>query len=242
MSVGKEPAEAWLPASAAEAAGTALPPGGYVALEVKDEGHGMDDRTRARIFEPFFTTKPEGKGTGLGLSVVKNIMDGTGGGILLESAPGGSRFTLLFPAVAAVPAPAEGPLAAPAPPGAGETVLLVDDEPEVLKVVARILRDAGYRVLEAGTYEEAVRAARAHEGRVDLIISDTILPDRPGPDLAEAVAVARPEAAVLFISGHADEELLRTKVTDQGRPLLLKPFQPEALLAKVAEVLGRKVG
>lgn len=118
----------------------------------------------------------------------------------------------------------------------------MDDEPEVLKVVARILRDAGYRVLEAGTYEEAMRAARAHEGRVDLIISDTILPDRPGPDLAEAVAVARPEAAVLFISGHADEELLRTKVTDQGRPLLLKPFQPEALLAKVAEVLGRKVG
>jgi signal transduction histidine kinase len=230
-----------LPAETADAAGTPLKPGAYVALEVRDEGHGMDDATRARIFEPFFTTKPEGKGTGLGLSVVKNIMDEAGGGILLESAPGGSRFTLLFPAIAAVPAPAEGPLAAPARPGDGETVLLVDDEPEVLKVVARILRGAGYRVLSAGTYEEALRLALAHDGRIDLLISDTILPDRPGPDLADAIAGLRPEAAALFISGHADEALLKTRVTDKGRPLLLKPFPAETLLSKVREVLGRKV-
>jgi signal transduction histidine kinase len=225
----------------ADAAGTELKPGAYAALEVRDEGRGMDDNTRGRLFEPFFTTKPEGKGTGLGLSVVKNIMDGAGGGILLDSGPGGSRFTLLFPAMDGAPAPAEDTRTAAAPAGAGETVLLVDDEPEVLRVVARILADAGYRVLPAAGYEEALRLARSHAGPIDLLISDTILPDRPGPDLADAIAGLRPEAAALFISGHADEALLKTRVTDKGRPLLLKPFPAEALLAKAREVLGRKV-
>lgn len=217
-----------------------LPPGDYVALSARDSGVGMDRATMERLFEPFFTTKPEGKGTGLGLSVIRGIVDGSRGAITVESAPGaGTVFTLYFPALAEAPAAPAVPAPSAAAETAGGTVLLVDDEEDVRRALARILAGAGYKVLTAGDYEEAMKLAAGGK-RIDLLVTDTALPGKEGPDLAAAVTTLHPEAGVLFISGRLDEESLKRRTTEKERPFLLKPFPAEVFLEKVREAAGGK--
>jgi len=189
------------PADAAD-----LPPGAYVALTARDNGCGMDQATLERIFEPFFTTKEPGKGTGLGLSVVHGIVEQAGGRITVESRPGeGAVFRIYLPKYSGrEPIPESAP--APEPPAGGrETLLLVDDQPEILKVMARILEGQGYAVLRAGSYEEALSLAAAPGRRVELLVTDTLLKGKNGPDLAERLAGLYPGLKALFVSGHSED-------------------------------------
>lgn len=229
-----------LTAPLADAWGTA-PAGDYALLTVADEGCGMDGATLASIFEPFFTTKAQGKGTGLGLSVVRNIVDGLGGHITVVSRPGkGSVFSVYLPRYTG-PMPAETAGGSrPSPLGGSETVLLVDDQPEVLPVLRRMLESKGYAVICAGGFEEAVELAAAAESGIDLLVTDSELPDGTGPDLAAEVKHLRPGTRTLFISGRADSREVRERVIAPGLPFLPKPFTPDTLLAKVRETLTQK--
>jgi PAS domain S-box-containing protein len=217
-----------------------IPPGSYVLLTVTDDGVGMDERTRARLFEPFFTTKEAGKGTGLGLSTVYGIIRQTGGYITVDSRPGkGARFKIWFPAVergAALDEVAGG--LEPAPQLRGdETVLLVEDEAMVRELASRVLNGHGYLVLEAASGPEALEACRRHEGPVDLLVTDVVMPGMNGSELAERVATLYPEAHVLFISGYTGGALVEHGVLRDGTHFLQKPFSPDHFMSKVREVL-----
>jgi PAS domain S-box-containing protein len=221
-----------------------VPPGRYVTLTVRDTGVGMDADTRARVFEPFFTTKELGKGTGLGLATVYGIVRQTGGYIRVTSEPGrGSEFRVFLPRHdASVPAPAAGspPAGAERLPSGSETVLLVENEPMVLELMRGTLERHGYRVLAAGSGDEGLALAAAHAAPLDLLVSDVVMPGLRGPDLAARLASAHPRLGVLFISGYADDALLRDAVRDGQSAFLQKPFTREALLLKVREVLDAR--
>jgi nitrogen-specific signal transduction histidine kinase/ActR/RegA family two-component response regulator len=224
-------------------------PGPYVMLEVTDTGVGMDEETRSRLFEPFFTTKEQGKGTGLGLSTVYGTVRQSGGHIAVESAPGrGSTFTVCLPRVAAAaPPPEPRPVpAGPAPrtraetrltPGRGETVLLVEDAQRVRAVVREILEMSGYVVLEARHGAEALEVSRAHPGVIHLLVTDVVMPQMSGRELAQRLATLRPELKVLYMSGYTDDAIVRHGVLAAGIAFLSKPFTPDALALKVREVL-----
>jgi two-component system cell cycle sensor histidine kinase/response regulator CckA len=221
----------------AEAASVGAPPGAYVALTVRDDGVGMDAETRARVFEPFFTTKEIGKGTGLGLSTVHGIVRQSGGVIRLESEPGkGTVFTIYFPDVGGTtPAVAATSLPAPALALQGtETVLVVEDEEQVLALVRTILRRAGYEVLEAQSAGDALLIVEQHAGPIDLLVTDVQMPRLLGAELARRIAPHRPSMKVLYMSGYA-------AAPDPGESevaFLQKPITPDALCRKVREVLG----
>ncbi|HEY2511813.1 MAG TPA: ATP-binding protein [Polyangiaceae bacterium] len=216
----------------------ALEAGDYVRLDVVDTGVGMSEATLSQVFEPFFTTKEAGKGTGLGLATVYGISKQLGGGVSAESQPGqGARFTVHLPraeegseARAVVPA---GPSTEPA---RGETVLLVEDQTALRRVVREVLEEFGYAVLEAADAQAALKVAQEHVGPIQLLLTDVLLPHMSGPDLAERFAEGRPAARVLFMSGYADTQLL-TRVRGAAAELLVKPFTPDALSRKVREVL-----
>ena len=211
--------------------------GPYVRLDVIDGGVGMDEETLGQIFEPFFTTKEQGKGTGLGLSTVYGIVQRAGGAVGVTSAPGhGARFSIHWPSAPEQAARASVPRTQVAPRARGETVLLVEDERPLREVVREVLQDYGYAVLAAGDLESAVRVSRAHPGHIDLLLSDVLLPNGSGPELAEGLAVSRPQTRVLFMSGYADESALR-RVRGRDVALLAKPFSPDALARRVREVL-----
>ncbi len=216
-----------------------LDPGDYVVLEVQDEGHGMDEDTRSRIFEPFFTTKGGSKGTGLGLATVYGVVRQSGGTIQVESSPGvGSVFRVLLPARAGA---GEAPWAVPvlaARTGAGETILLVEDEPVVRRLTRRILERAGYRVHEAGNAEDALAFFQDQQPHLDLLLTDVVMPGRNGRQLAEDLQAANPELKVLYMSGYADDTVLRHGIRESETPFLAKPFTSAELLARVAEALG----
>jgi PAS domain S-box-containing protein len=224
-------------------------PGPYVTLEVTDTGVGMDEETRSRLFEPFFTTKEQGKGTGLGLSTVYGTVRQSGGHIAVESAPGrGSTFTVCLPrAAAAAPPPEPRPVPpAPAPraraetrltPGRGETILLVEDAQRVRAVVREILEMSGYVVLEARHGAEALEVSRAHPGVIHLLVTDVVMPQMSGRELAQRLATLRPELKVLYMSGYTDDAIVRHGVLASGIAFLSKPFTPDALALKVREVL-----
>jgi PAS domain S-box-containing protein len=218
-------------------------PGPYVLLAVSDTGCGMDEATQERIFEPFFTTKGVGKGTGLGLATVYGIVKQSGGHIEVESAPGaGSMFRIYLPRMGealTTPEP-EGKRAGPA--GGTETVLLVEDEPGVRQLSREGLRARGYTVLEAGSGEEGLELAERHAGRIDLLVTDVVMPRLSGARLAEQLLVQRPQMKVLFVSGYTDTALLRHGVQTGEVDCLLKPFAPEELARKVREVLDRAPG
>jgi PAS domain S-box-containing protein len=214
--------------------------GPYVLLAVGDTGCGMDLATRERIFEPFFTTKEVGKGTGLGLATVYGIVKQSGGHIEVESEVGaGSTFKIYLPRMGEA-LPLSEPVAKRAEPAGGtETVLLVEDEPGVRQLGRDGLRARGYTVLEAGTGEEALALAERHAGRIDLLLTDVVMPRLSGARLAERLAPQRPEMKVLFVSGYTDTALLRHGVQHGEVDCLLKPFTPEDLARKVREVLDR---
>jgi PAS domain S-box-containing protein len=214
-----------------------IAPGPYVVLTVADNGHGMDAATRARIFEPFFTTRKEG--TGLGLSTVYGVIRQSGGLIAAQSQPGaGTTFTVHLPRVAA---PAASDMAAPAAAAADgtETILLVEDEDSVRDLVAAILRQHGYRVIEAANGTAALAVERACAGPIDLLLTDVVMPDFSGPEVARRVLERRPSIGVLFMSGYTDDAVLRHGVLKQETSFLQKPFTPIVLAAKVREVLDQ---
>ncbi|HEX6587576.1 MAG TPA: ATP-binding protein [Longimicrobiales bacterium] len=214
----------------------------HVALSVSDNGVGMSEDLRARIFEPFFTTKEAGHGTGLGLSTVYGIVQQAGGSVDVESAPGhGSKFTAYFPRVSATPLPAEAPVQQPVVvAGDGmRTVLLAEDEPPVRRLVQRVLTRRGYHVIEAGNGREALDVARAHPGSIDALVTDVVMPEMTGPELAEALRADHPGLPVLFTSGYNEDGMEGTGVVSGlGIAFLQKPFVPDDLVRLLTELLG----
>jgi PAS domain S-box-containing protein len=212
--------------------------GKYVMLTVRDTGKGMDAATVERIFEPFFTTKDVGKGTGLGLATVYGIVQQSGGHISVSSAPNrGASFSVHLPA-AEKPAPKEQ---LPEPPEKGTgTILLVEDQTEVRRFVAAVLNSYGYRVLEASDGEEAMRICQSPGPRIDLLVTDVVMPRMRGPELAAHVHAAYPDLRVLYISGYTDLAITGQIASEPGSDYLQKPFTPHALARKVHEILTRR--
>jgi PAS domain S-box-containing protein len=217
----------------------APPPGAYVRLRVADTGSGMDEATRARAFEPFFTTKGVGHGTGLGLSTVYGTVRQSGGWARITSAPGaGTTIEIDLPRT---DAPARPPAPTPrlAPRGGAGTVLVVEDEVAVRRVVRRILAPHGHTVLEAADGRDALAVLAAYDGPIDLVLTDVVMPGLSGRALATQIAAERPGTAVLFMSGYTDDEIVRRDLAVPGAAVLEKPFTPDDLLAAVDAALGR---
>ena len=212
-----------------------VPPGDWVVLSVSDAGVGMDEEARRRIFEPFFTTKAPGRGTGLGLAVVHGILRRSNAHVRVTSAPDqGTTFDLFFP-----PDTHAEPVSADAADGpTDQTILLVEDEPSLRSLVARILRREGYTVLTAASAEDAIDTLRRHAGRpLHLLLTDVVLPARNGRELAAEVAMLRPGVPTLFMSGYSDEVIERAGL-ELAEPLILdKPFGPDVLLTRVRQAL-----
>jgi signal transduction histidine kinase len=221
-------------------------PGSYVMLAVSDTGCGMDAATQARIFEPFFTTKEVGKGTGLGLSTVYGIVKQSEGYVWVYSEVGrGTTFKVYLPRVEAMAEAVEPSREAAKAIRGSETVLLVEDEKSVRALARSILRAHGYTVLEAGQGKEALLLSGQHEGPIHLMITDVVMPELSGRDLAERLKPSRPNMKVLFMSGYADKAIVHHGELKPDTAFLQKPFTPDALALKVREVLdapaaGRK--
>ncbi len=211
----------------------------HVLLTVRDTGGGMSVETRARVFEPFFTTKE--KGTGLGLSTVYGIIEQSGGRIEVDSEVGkGTTLRVFLPtdegAVDVAPKSVRTAVT-----GGSETILLVEDENDLRQVTTLVLRDRGYRVLAAANAEEAALLLEEWSGPVHLLLTDVVMPGVSGPELAEHLRAAREGLRVLFVSGYADDAVLRRGVRTGVMPFLNKPFSPEALAQKVRDVLDAPV-
>ena len=214
-----------------------LQPGAYVLLTVADSGRGMDEKTAARVFEPFFTTKELGRGTGLGLSMVYGIVEQSGGLIRVETAPGeGATFYVYLPVCEAADDPESRPPADRQGNRAQGTILVVEDEPPLRRLVASVLAAAGHQVLEAVNGYEAIALAEGHE-QIDLLLTDVIMPGITGPDVVARLRSHRPELAVLYMSGY-DNELIDQKALERTASFLPKPFTPHSLLASVSELIG----
>ena len=215
----------------------AATPGPHVVLTLTDTGTGMDAATKAAIFEPFFTTKPVGKGTGLGLATVYGIVRQSGGNVLVHSEPGhGTSFRIFLPPVDAPIEPMRSPATAELR-GGTETLLLAEDEPGVRALAIRILERGGYGVLAADGGRAALELASQHQGMIDLVVTDVVMPGMSGRELHESLEAQRPGLPVLYLSGHVELATAHHGGLETGTSLLQKPFSPEALLRKVREVL-----
>ncbi|MFA6166643.1 MAG: ATP-binding protein [Gemmatimonadaceae bacterium] len=224
-----------------------LPAGRYGVISVGDFGVGMDEATRQRAFDPFFTTKPRGKGTGLGLSTAYGIVRQHRGTIFVESAVGlGTRMRVLLPLALEVPHLVTSALPLPdvllspavAVEDGARTLLVVEDEGAVRELVRAALTRAGYRVLAARDGEEALTRAAAHAGRIDLLLTDVVMPGLNGRELALRFREARPEARVLFMSGFASDVIAEDGGLSGDSELLMKPFTPDELLSRVRSALS----
>jgi len=218
-----------------------MPPGDYVELAVVDDGCGMDAETLGNIFEPFYTTKGVGKGTGLGLAMIYGIVTQNSGFIEVESAPGqGTTFRIYLPRHHGEEDPAPDPPAqAPSRPGQ-ETVLLVEDEPELLELTRQLVAAQGYTVLTAQSPTEAIRLAGEHPGAIQLLMTDVVMPEMNGWELALALQTAHPGLRCLFTSGYTRDVIARNGVLADGLQFLQKPYTKQILLTKVREVLDAK--
>jgi two-component system, cell cycle sensor histidine kinase and response regulator CckA len=212
----------------------AVAPRGWVVVEVADSGCGMDEKTRAQIFEPFFTTKPPGKGTGLGLATVYGIVKQSRGHIRVESSPGnGTRFQIFFPAI-------EAPPAAPPVTSAGgildesgnnATILIADDQAALRHAVVEILRTSGYKVLESESSIEALEMARDYPGKIDILLTDIVMPGLRGTELARRIIKIHPDIQVVYMSGYA-EGFPETELPPNSS-FLQKPFRFATLLEQL---------
>jgi two-component system, cell cycle sensor histidine kinase and response regulator CckA len=212
-------------------------PGRYVLFAITDTGHGMTAVTQERIFEPFFTTKDAGKGTGLGLSIVYGIVKQCGGDVWVYSEVGhGTTFKIFLPeAEGRIEAVAGPPLALP---GGPETVMVLEDNEAVRRLTVEILRGVGYTILEAATPSAARGLARAHQGTIDLLLTDVILGQVSGREVARTIEQLRPGLKTLFMSGYSNHATVTGGVLEPGLAFLSKPFTPSALTHKLREVLG----
>ena len=210
-------------------------PGRYVRLVVTDDGSGMDAETRARVFEPFYTTKELGKGTGLGLSTVYGILEQSGGHVRINSVPGrGTSFEIYLPECARADPAEEAPSEA-SPVGGTETILLVEDEASVRDLTRRMLEESGYRVLSAANGSEALRLCTVNREHLDLMITDVVMPQMRGVEVARRVARIRPGLRVLFMSGYTDNSI--DLDIAESVWFLQKPFVLGELLSAVREAL-----
>jgi two-component system cell cycle sensor histidine kinase/response regulator CckA len=212
-------------------------PGNYVTLMVSDTGMGMDRETQSRIFEPFFTTKEKGKGTGLGLSTVYGIVKQSGGYVTVQSELGrGTAFQIYLPRVEG--AAEKHSVAVPEAVGGTETILLVEDEESVRQLVRDTLAAKGYKVLEAENGEAGVAAAAHHKGKLDLIITDVVMPGMGGREMVKQLMETRPGTSVLYLSGYTEDAIISDGSIEKGTAFLQKPFTLQSLSRKVREVLG----
>jgi two-component system cell cycle sensor histidine kinase/response regulator CckA len=223
-------------ASCAELPGSS--PGDYAVLAVSDDGCGMDGQTLVHIFEPFFTTKRVGEGTGLGLATVYGVVKQNGGFIDVRSRPGqGATFRIYLPHYAGAveqlrqEAPAE-----PLRPG-HETILVVEDEEAVLKLTQEMLEEQGYAVLAASAPGGAIRLAAHHAGRIDLLITDVVMPEMNGRELADNLRTQHPSLRVLYMSGYTADIIADHSVLNQGISFIQKPFSSKGLVEKIRQTL-----
>jgi two-component system cell cycle sensor histidine kinase/response regulator CckA len=224
--------------SAADALESGIQAGPSVRLSVTDTGHGIDSDAMDHIFEPFFTTKEKGKGTGLGLSTVYSIVKECGGHIWVRSSPGsGATFTVVFPRTRQTVEGGETVTLQQPYTSGSETILLVEDEDGVRKLLSHILRKRGYTVLEAANGDEALRIFQANGAEIHLVLTDMVMPGMSGRETADRLRQDRPEVKVMYMSGYTGEVLIRTGALGPGMPVLQKPLRPEVLLARVREML-----
>ena len=213
-------------------------PGRFVMFAISDTGIGMDAATRARLFEPFFTTKERGKGTGLGLATVYGIAKQSGGHIWVYSEPGrGSTFKIYFPRATTDQVEAEPRALAGSIRGGSETILLVEDDPNLRQLIRNSLQSRGYAVIEAADGAEAERVSDLYAGTVHLLLTDSVLPNLSGPALSRSLTKRRPDLKVLFMSGYTDANAFEQAGVEVGRAFLQKPFTVDAMARKVRDVL-----
>ncbi len=212
-------------------------PGSYVTFAVADTGTGIEPDVLDHIFEPFFAPRLVGTGGNLGLAATYGVIRQSAGFIDVASGPQGTRFTVYLPRNGEAEAEPAGPAPGLTPRG-GETVLVVEDEEAVRSFAVRVLARAGYRVLSAATGETALAAARAHDGPIDLVISDVVMPGMTGPEFAARIAVDRPGVRVLFTSGYAEDAITERGGVAEGGAYLSKPYSVDLLLERVRELLG----
>lgn len=216
-----------------------LPAGEYALISITDDGAGMTDDVKAHLFEPFFTTKDEGRGSGLGLATTYGIVRQSGGYICVDSQLGrGTMMSLYLPKVAAPPAPAYRKPGTKKPVTGTETVLVLEDDVSVRHISVRVLRSLGYQVMEAANGDDAQRMiAYDRDKKIDLLLTDMVMPQMSGRDFADWLATTSPETKVVFISGYLEESLLPADRCGREMFFLPKPFDPEQLAAKVREAL-----
>ena len=218
---------------------TVVVPGAYAMLSVSDTGVGMSSDVQKRIFEPFFTTKDAGKGTGLGLATVYGIVNQSGGYIGVQSEPGqGTTFKVYLPYVSAQPRAEHRTASEPVPRGT-ETVLLVEDDESVRTLAARVLTQQGYTVLQASSGSDGLTLAREYPGHIHLLLTDVVMPQMNGRQLAEQLAVVRPGTRVLYMSGYTDDDIIRRGLLDLQTAFIAKPFTVESLAQMARETLDR---
>ena len=212
--------------------------GPYVTMAVRDRGVGMSKDLQSHIFEPFFTTKELGKGTGLGLSVTLGIVEESGGGIEVQSEPGhGTTFTVYLPLVKAAPVESGGPGIVPGARGTA-TIVVAEDQPDVRKFTIAALRSYGYHVIEAESPEHVLGMINRERGRVDLILTDVLMPDLGGREMVAKVRDRWPHIKAIFMSGYSEDAVSLRGVLEKNSAFIEKPFTPGQLAAKVNEVLG----
>ena len=213
-------------------------PGSYVVISVTDTGCGMDSKTQSQIFDPFFTTKELGKGTGLGLATVYGIVKQSGGYIWVYSEVAqGTVFKVYLPRVVQTTYAAKRPDPDGPPHRGSETILLAEDSAALREIAQEYLQSLGYRVIDAGSGKDALQCSEAFDGEIHMLLTDVVMPEMGGRQLAEAIAVKRPGIKILFTSGYTDDAIVHQGMLEPGIAFIQKPYRPKALARKVREVL-----